>query len=76
MVLFFHWRPSHPRAAPGGPLAQCDRHASSLLACPLALCTMALDWQVDQEGMGETDQMQHEAILPEPDSERELIHAP
>src|SRR5688572_19913990 len=35
----------------GGPVG-------SFLACPLALCTMARDAQVGQEGVGEADQMQ------------------
>ena len=35
----------------GGPVG-------SLLACPLALCTVALDAQVGREGIGEAHQMQ------------------
>jgi hypothetical protein len=34
------------------------REVRSLGTCPLALCTMALDAQVGQEGVGEADQMQ------------------
>jgi hypothetical protein len=39
------------RRSSGGPVG-------SLLVCPLALCPMALDAQVGQEGVGEADQMQ------------------
>ncbi len=34
------------------------REVSSLGTCPSALCTVALDAQVGQEGIGEADQMQ------------------
>jgi hypothetical protein len=38
-------------------LSRRDRHASSLVTCPFALCTLALEAQVGQEGRGQTDQM-------------------
>ena len=41
-----------------GFLSGRDRHASSLVTCPFTLCTLALEAQVGQEGIGKTDQMQ------------------
>jgi hypothetical protein len=39
-------------------LSRSGRAVSSLLTCPLALCTVALHAQVGQEGISEADQMQ------------------
>jgi hypothetical protein len=47
-----------PKQCPELILRSSSRYIRSSLACPLALCTMALDAQVGQEGIGETDQMQ------------------
>jgi hypothetical protein len=41
-----------------GFLCSRDRHASSVVTCPMALCTCALKAQVGQEGIGKTHQMQ------------------
>jgi hypothetical protein len=47
-----------PQQCPELILRRSSRYIRSSLTCPLALCTMALDAQVGQEGLGETDQMQ------------------
>ena len=47
-----------PEQSPELVLSRSGRQVSSLLPCPLVLCTMALDAQVGQEGIGEAHQMQ------------------
>jgi hypothetical protein len=41
-----------------------DRHATSLVVCLLALCTVAHHAQVGQEGIGKTHQMQVYKCVP------------
>jgi hypothetical protein len=47
-----------PEQTTEGLLSSRHRHVSSFVVWPLALCTMALDAQVGQEGVGKADQMQ------------------
>ena len=49
---------TRPDQTTEGFLSGRDRHASSLVTCPFTLCTLALEAQVGQEGIGKTDQMQ------------------
>src|SRR5215211_5004135 len=47
-----------PDQTPEVILSRGSRQVSSLVVCLLALCTIALDAQVGQEGIGEANQMQ------------------
>jgi hypothetical protein len=47
-----------PKQCPELILRSSSRYICSSLVCPLALCTIALDAQVGQEGIGEADQLQ------------------
>jgi hypothetical protein len=47
-----------PEQTPELILRSGGRDVSSCGTCPLALCTMALNAQVGQAGVGEADQMQ------------------
>jgi hypothetical protein len=47
-----------PEQSPELVLSRSGRQVSSLLMCPLVLCTIALDAQVGQKGIGEAHQMQ------------------
>jgi hypothetical protein len=47
-----------PDQPPEAILSRGSRQISSLVVCALALCTIALDARVSQEGIGEANQMQ------------------
>jgi hypothetical protein len=47
-----------PEQSPELVLSRSGRQVSSLLMCPLVLCTIALDAQVGQKGIGEAHQRQ------------------
>ena len=47
-----------PEQTPELVLSRSGRDVSSLVTCPVALCTCMRDAQVGQEGIGEADQMQ------------------
>lgn len=47
-----------PEQTPELVLNSSGREVSSLVTCPVALCTYTLNAQVGQEGIGEADQMQ------------------
>jgi hypothetical protein len=47
-----------PEQSPALDLSRSGRQVSSLLTCPLVLCTIALDAQLGQQGIGEAHQMQ------------------
>jgi hypothetical protein len=47
-----------PEQTPELLLSRSGRQIGNLVMCSVALCTMALDAQVGQEGVGKADQMQ------------------
>jgi hypothetical protein len=47
-----------PEQTPELLLSRSARQIGNLVMCSVALCTMALDAQVGQEGIGKADQMQ------------------
>src|SRR5215216_4747844 len=60
IVVLFH-EVDHqvvPDQTPEVILSRGSRQVSSLVVCLLALCTIALDAPVGQEGIGEANQMQ------------------
>ena len=58
MALLFQVGDQSSQSSPELILRSSSREVRSSVTCPLALCTMALDAQVGQEGIGEADQMQ------------------
>jgi hypothetical protein len=65
MALLFQVDEQVPAEQTPELILRCGgREVSSLGACPSALCTMALNAQVGQEGIGETHQMQVDHCSP------------